>query len=171
MTVGATWDKPLMYLRGAAIGAENSGKGVNVHLGPTIGPLGRKPRAGRIWESFGADPVLQAAGARQHVLGVQSQGVIATAKHLIGNEQESSRMASPLSRALSANIDDRTLHELYLWPFAEAVRAGVGAVMTAYNEVNGSASHANSYLINNLLKDELGFQGFVMCDWLSQVEI
>ncbi|KAI4143373.1 MAG: hypothetical protein LQ340_007029, partial [Diploschistes diacapsis] len=77
-------------------------------------------------------------------------------------------MATPISRALSANIDDRTLHELYLWPFAEAVRAGVGAVMTAYNEVNGSASHANSYLINNILKDELGFQGFVMCDWLSQ---
>ena len=80
-------------------------------------------------------------------------------------------MATPLSRALSANIDDRTLHELYLWPFAEAVRAGVGALMTAYNEVNGSASHANSYMINNLLKDELGFQGFVMCDWLSQVSL
>ena len=99
---------------------------------------------------------------------MQSTGVIATAKHFIGNEQEESREATPLSRALSANIDDRTLHELYLWPFAEAVRAGVGAVMTSYNEVNGSTAHANSYTINNLLKDELGFQGFVMCDWLSQ---
>ena len=157
-----------MYQRGVAIGAEDRGKGVNIHLGPTVGPLGRKPRAGRIWEGFGADPVLQAVGARQHIQGVQSQGVIATVKHFIGNEQESSRMATPISRALSSNIDDRTLHELYLWPFAEAVRAGVGAVMTAYNEVNGSAAHANSYMINNLLKDELGFQGFVMCDWLSQ---
>lgn len=65
--------------------------------------------------------------------------------------------------------DDRTLHELYLWPFAEAVRVGVGAVMTAYNAVNGSASSHQPYLINGLLKDELGFQGLVMSDWLSHM--
>jgi len=65
--------------------------------------------------------------------------------------------------------DDRTLHELYLWPFADAVKAGVGSVMTAYNAVNGSACSQNSYLLNGLLKDELGFQGFVMSDWLSRM--
>ncbi|KAL9088309.1 MAG: hypothetical protein Q9165_006234 [Trypethelium subeluteriae] len=167
ITTGATWDKSLIYQRGAAIGAEDRGKGVNINLGPTIGPIGRKPRAGRIWESFGADPVLQAMAASQHIHGLQAQGVIATAKHLIGNEQEESR-GGPFEDPLSANIDDRTLHELYLWPFAEAIRAGAGAVMTSYNMVNGSAAHANSYLINGILKDELGFQGFVMCDWLSQ---
>lgn len=66
-------------------------------------------------------------------------------------------------------VDDRTLHEIYLWPFAEAVRAGVGAVMSAYNAVNGSSCSQNSYLQNGLLKDELGFQGFVMSDWFARM--
>lgn len=65
--------------------------------------------------------------------------------------------------------DDRVMHELYIWPFAEGVRAGVGSVMSAYNAVNGSACSQNSYLLNGLLKDELGFQGFVMSDWLSHM--
>jgi beta-glucosidase len=69
----------------------------------------------------------------------------------------------------NALADDRTIHELYLWPFADGVRAGAGAVMAAYNAVNGSACTQNSYLINNLLKDELGFQGFIMSDWLAQI--
>jgi hypothetical protein len=64
-------------------------------------------------------------------------------------------------KALSSNIDDRTLHELYSWPFAEVIRSGVGAVMTSYNDVNGSACSQNSYLINGILKDEFGFQGIV----------
>ena len=66
-------------------------------------------------------------------------------------------------------LDDRTLHELYIWPFAEGVRAGTGAIMSAYNAVNGSACSQNSYLLNGLLKDELGFQGFVMSDWISHM--
>lgn len=66
-----------------------------------------------------------------------------------------------LMQAISSNIDDRTLHELYSWPFAEAIRAGVGAVMTSYNDVNGSACSQNSMLINGILKDEFGFQGIV----------
>ncbi|KAK7418745.1 hypothetical protein QQX98_003763 [Neonectria punicea] len=171
ITVGATFDKSLMYERGAAIGKEARGKGVHVWLGPSVGPLGRKPKGGRNWEGFGADPVLQAVGARQTIKGIQEQGVIATIKHLIGNEQEMYRRQTTdvVSPAYSANIDDRTLHELYLWPFAEAVRTGVGAAMTAYNRVNGTTSSENSYLINGLLKDELGFQGFVMTDWLSQI--
>jgi beta-glucosidase len=77
-------------------------------------------------------------------------------------------MANPFQRALSANIDDRALHELYLWPFAEAVKVGVGAAMTSYNDVNGSQANQNSYLVNGILKDELGFQGFTMSDWFSQ---
>jgi beta-glucosidase-like glycosyl hydrolase len=135
ITIGATWDKDLMYARGIAIGAENRGKGVNIHLGPVVGPLGRKPRGGRNWEGFGADPVLQAVGGAQTIKGIQSQGVIATIKHLIGNEQEEYRMTNVIETGYSSNIDDRTLHELYLWPFAEGVRAGVGAVMVAYNDV------------------------------------
>ncbi|KAF2837832.1 glycoside hydrolase family 3 protein [Patellaria atrata CBS 101060] len=169
ITVGATWDKDLMYARGAALGEEFRGKGVNIALLPSVGPLGRKPRGGRNWEGFGSDPVLQGIAAMLTIQGTQEQGVIATIKHLIGNEQEMYRMYNPVQPAYSANIDDRTLHELYLWPFAEGVRAGVGSVMCAYNAVNGSASSQNSYLTNKILKDELGFQGFYMTDWLAQI--
>ncbi|KAF2110067.1 beta-glucosidase-like protein [Lophiotrema nucula] len=169
ITVGATWDKDLMHRRGVALGEEFRGKGVNVYLGPSVGPLGRKPRGGRNWEGFGADPVLQAFGGSLTIEGVQSVGVIATIKHLIANEQEMYRMYSLVQPGISSNLDDRTLHELYLWPFAEGVRSGVGAVMMAYNAVNGSANSQNSYIINGLLKDELGFQGFVMSDWLAQI--
>ncbi|KAL2012407.1 hypothetical protein VTN00DRAFT_5125 [Thermoascus crustaceus] len=169
ITVGATFDKDLMYARGVALGEEARGKGVNVLMGPVVGPIGRKPRGGRNWEGFGADPSLQAIGAAQTVKGMQSTGVIATLKHFIGNEQEMYRMSSVIQRGYSSNIDDRTLHELYLWPFAEGVRAGVGSVMTAYNDVNGSACSQNSKLLNGVLKDELGFQGFVMTDWLAQI--
>ncbi|PVI06637.1 glycoside hydrolase family 3 protein [Periconia macrospinosa] len=169
ITVGATWDKSLMLARGVALGEEFRGKGINVHLGPSVGALGRKPRGGRNWEGFGADPVLQAFGGALTIEGVQSVGVIATIKHLIANEQEQFRMYSIVQPGISSNVDDRTLHELYLWPFAEGVRSGVGSVMIAYNAVNGSACSQNSYLINNILKDELGFQGFVMSDWLAQI--
>lgn len=164
ITVGATWNKALAYARGYALGEEARGKGVNIQLGPTIGPIGRKPRGGRGWEGFGTDPVLQAVGGAETIKGMQATGVIATIKHFIGNEQEAYRMdivPHGLMRALSANIDDRTLHELYAWPFAEGIRSGVGAIMTSYNEVNGSASSQNSYMINGLLKDEMGFQGLV----------
>ncbi|KAK4449190.1 family 3 putative glycoside hydrolase, partial [Podospora aff. communis PSN243] len=167
ITTGATWDKDLIYARGVALGKQFRGKGANVYLGPSVGPLGRKPLGGRNWEGFGSDPVLQAVGGALTIKGVQEQGVIATIKHLVGNEQEMWRMTNPFQPGYSANIDDRTLHEIYLWPFAEAVRAGVGAVMTAYNAVNGSACTQNSYLQNGLLKDELGFQGFVMSDWFA----
>jgi len=169
ITVGATFDKDLMYARGVALGEEFRGKGVNVHLGPSVGPLGRKPRGGRNWEGFGSDPVLQAFGGARTIAGIQSVGVIATIKHLIANEQEMYRMYNLAQPGISSNLDDRTLHELYLWPFAEGVRSGVGSVMMAYNAVNGSACSQNSYLINNILKDELGFQGFVMSDWLAQI--
>ncbi|EXF81061.1 glycosyl hydrolase family 3 N terminal domain-containing protein [Colletotrichum fioriniae PJ7] len=169
ITTGATFDKDLMYARGVAIGKEFRGKGANVYLGPSVGPIGRKPRGGRNWEGFGADPALQGKAAALTIKGVQEQGVIATIKHLIGNEQEMYRMYNPLQQGYSSNIDDRTLHELYLWPFADGVHAGVGSVMTAYNAVNGSACSQNSYLINGILKDELGFQGFVMSDWLSHM--
>lgn len=106
ITVGATFDKSLMYQRGVAIGKENRGKGVNVWLGPVVGPIGRKPKGGRNWEGFGADPVLQAVAARETIKGVQEQGVIATIKHFIGNEQEMYRMYNPFQYAYSSNIGE-----------------------------------------------------------------
>ncbi|RDW93778.1 beta-glucosidase [Aspergillus mulundensis] len=169
ITVGATFDKSLMYERGVGLGEEARGKGVNVLLGPSVGPMGRKPRGGRNWEGFGFDPVLQGVGAAQTIKGMQSTGAIACIKHLIGNEQEMHRMSSVVTQGYSSNIDDRTLHEFYLWPFAEGVRAEVGSVMIAYNDVNKSACSQNSKLINGILKDELGFQGFVVTDWLAHL--
>lgn len=93
-----------MYQRGVAMGEEFRGKGVNIYLGPSVGPLGRKPKGGRNWEGFGADPVLQAVCGYQTIKGVQEQGVIATIKHIIGNEQEMYRMYNPLQQGYSANI-------------------------------------------------------------------
>lgn len=106
ITAGATFDKKLMYERGLAIGKEGRGKGVNIWLGPSVGPLGRKPKGGRNWEGFGSDPILQGIGARETIRGVQSQGVIATVKHLIGNEQEMYRRYDPVQPAYSANIGE-----------------------------------------------------------------
>ncbi|KAE8147311.1 putative beta-glucosidase F [Aspergillus avenaceus] len=169
ITVGATFDKDLMYERGVALGEEARGKGINVLLGPSVGSLGRKPRGGRNWEGFGADPSLQAVGGSLTIKGMQSAGAIASLKHLVGNEQEMHRMSSVITQGYSSNIDDRTLHELYLWPFAEGVRAGAGSVMMAYNDVNRSSCSQNSKLINDILKDELGFQGFVVTDWLAHI--
>lgn len=170
ITVGATWNRDLMYRRGRAHGLEARLKGINVVLGPAMGPLGRMPAGGRNWEGFGSDPVLQGVAAAQTIRGIQDEGVIATAKHFIGNEQEHFRRTTEwgLPHALSANIDDRTLHELYLWPFAESVKAGVASVMCSYNQVNNSYACGNSKLMNGILKDELGFQGFVQSDWGAQ---
>lgn len=170
ITVGATWNRDLMYKRGEAHGQEAKGKGINIILGPSMGPIGRMPAGGRNWEGFGADPVLQAVAASQTIKGIQDAGVIATAKHYVLNEQEHFRKSFEwgLPQALSSNIDDRTLHELYIWPFAESIKAGVASVMCSYNLVNNSYACGNSKLLNGILKDELGFQGFVQSDWLAQ---
>ena len=170
VTVGATWNKELMYKRGRAHANEARLKGVHVLLGPSMGPLGRMPAGGRNWEGFGPDPVLQGIAAHETIKGIQDEGVMATAKHLVGNEQEHFRQQWEwgIPNAMSSNIDDRTMHELYLWPFAESVRAGVASVMCSYNMVNNSFACGNSKLINGLLKDELGFQGFMQSDWLAQ---
>ncbi|KAL4883979.1 glycosyl hydrolase family 3 N terminal domain-containing protein [Aspergillus karnatakaensis] len=170
ITTGATWNRELMHERGVALGREARLKGVNVLLGPSMGSLGMMPAGGRNWEGFGSDPVLQGVAAAETIKGIQSNGVIATAKHYILNEQEHFRQPNEwgIPHALSSNIGDRALHEVFLWPFAESVRADVASVMCAYNQVNNSYSCENSKLLNGLLKDELGFQGFVQSDWLAQ---
>ncbi|KAL9100005.1 MAG: hypothetical protein Q9163_004571 [Psora crenata] len=175
INVAATFDRGLAYARGVAMGVEHREKGTDVQLGPVAGPLGRAPEGGRNWEGFSPDPVLTGVLIGQTIQGIQSAGVIACAKHFIGNEQEHFRQEPEarlygynITESLSSNIDDATMHELYLWPFADAVRAGVGSLMCSYNQVNNSYSCQNSYLLNYLLKGELDFQGFVMSDWQAQ---
>ncbi|KAJ8129143.1 hypothetical protein O1611_g4491 [Lasiodiplodia mahajangana] len=170
ITVGATWNKELMYQWGNAHAVEARKKGIHAILGPCIGPLGRMPAGGRNWEGFGADPYLQGIAAAQSIKGIQDEGVMATIKHLVANEQEHFRQSFEwgLANAISSNIDDRTMHELYLWPFGDAIKAGVASVMCSYNQINNSYACGNSKLLNGLLKDEMGFSGFVMSDWLAQ---
>ncbi|BCS17763.1 beta-glucosidase [Aspergillus puulaauensis] len=170
ITTGATWNRDLIRQRGEAIGLESRLKGVNVILGPSMGPLGMMPAGGRNWEGFGSDPVLQAVAAAETIRGIQSNGVMATAKHYVMNEQEHFRQPNEwgIPHAISSNIGDRALHEVFLWPFAESIRADVASVMCSYNQVNNSHACENSKLLNGVLKDELGFQGFLQSDWLAQ---
>ncbi|KAB5542385.1 glycosyl hydrolase family 3 N terminal domain-containing protein [Coniochaeta sp. 2T2.1] len=151
-----------MRRRGEAMGEEFRGKGIDVQLGPVAGPLGRVPAGGRNWEGFSPDPYLTGVAMAETVGGIQSRGVVACAKHYILNEQEHFR------NSMDVRVDDRTMHEVYLWPFADAIRAGVGSVMCSYNKINGSWSCENEWTTNYLLKNELNFQGFVMSDWGAQ---
>jgi len=168
MNAAMTWDIGMMYARGFAMGAEHKTKGTNVQLGPVCGPLGRNTRGGRNWEGFSPDPYLSGLGMEYTIQGIQDAGTQACAKHFIGNEQEHFRQVGNgynISASLSSNIDDRTMHELYLWPFANAVRASVASVMCSYNQINNSYACQNSKMMNGLLKEELGFQGYVVSDW------
>jgi beta-glucosidase len=158
ITIAASWDPTLAQAFAEASGAEQAAKGTNIVLGPMMN-MDRVPQAGRNFEGFGEDPVLAAAMAPAIVVGIQSQGLIATAKHYVGNEQETNRMT------ISSVVDERTLREIYVPPFAASIDAGVGAVMCSYNQVNGTFACENSATLTQLLKGELGFKGFVMSDW------
>ncbi|KAJ4422915.1 glycoside hydrolase 3 [Gnomoniopsis sp. IMI 355080] len=158
----ATWDVELIRQRGEYLGAEAKGAGVHNLLGPVAGPLGKNAMGGRNWEGFGPDPYLTGIAMAETIIGMQSSGVQATAKHYILNEQEKNR------ETMSGTVDDRSMHELYLWPFADAVQSGVAAVMCSYNKINGTWACENEGSLNNLLKTELGFKGYVMSDWNAQ---
>ena len=172
--IAATWDRDLFYQRGVGIGKEFQGKGVHFALGPMMN-IDRNARHGRNWEGFGSDPYLSGENAFAYVQGVQDQGVVATAKHYICNEQETNRFYSPSGsemssqagnvQAYSAYLDDKTMHEIYLWPFASSVAAGVGSVMCSYNQVNGTPACQNDKTLNGLLKGQLEYPGNVMSDW------
>ena len=157
IALAATWDPELVQSWGAAMAEEQRGKGVMIQLAPMMN-LARTPAGGRIFEGFGEDPYLAAQLAAREVRGIQSQKVLATAKHYVGNEQETNRVGG------DSRIDERTLHEVYEAPFAASVEAGVGAVMCSYNRVNGVYACEDPDTLSDL-KTELGFSGFVMSDW------
>ncbi|KAH7061423.1 beta-glucosidase [Macrophomina phaseolina] len=134
---------------------------------PVAGPLG-----GRNWEGFSPDPYLTGVAMNETIRGTQDAGAQACAKHFVGNEQETQRSNTVLpdgthAEATSSNIDDRTMHELYLWPFTEAVKAGVASVMCSYNRLNQTYACENPKLLNGLLKGELGFQDYVVSEWMA----
>lgn len=119
----STWDVDLIRERGNNMGQESKQLGIHVLLGPVAGPLGKIPTGGRNWEGFGVDPYLTGIAMQQTIEGIQEAGAQACAKHYIGNEQERNR------ETMSSYIPDRVLHELYLWPFADAVQADVASFM------------------------------------------
>ncbi|KAF3767937.1 family 3 glycoside hydrolase [Cryphonectria parasitica EP155] len=180
VSAAATWDRDIMYERGHAMGEEFRGKGAHIYLGPVAGPLGRSGYAGRNWEGFAADPYLTGVAMEETITGMQDTGVQSCAKHFVAYEQETQRnptypyiteddssisVTEVTQESVSSNVDDRTLHELYVWPFANAVHAGVSSLMCSYNRINGSYACQNSKTQNGILKSELGFQGYVMSDW------
>lgn len=162
-----TWDLDMVHAEGKASGDEFYGMGYALISGPVAGPLGRTPWGGRQAEAMSPDPYLSGQILGQAVAGMNSAGVIAGARHYLLNEQETNRttgLGGTTTIEYSSNLDDKTIHELYLWPFADAVRSGLAAVMCAMNRVNDTLSCENDHLLNKLLKDELGFPGLVWPD-------
>ncbi|WP_333770161.1 glycoside hydrolase family 3 C-terminal domain-containing protein [Streptomyces sp. IBSBF 2435] len=157
----ATWDTALQKSYGTVAGAEFAGKGADVALGPTMNIV-RDPRWGRAFETYSEDPFLAGQMATASIQGLQSQGVMAEAKHVAVYNQETNRNG-PQDNAI---IDQRTLQEIYLPAFQAAVGKGASAsVMCAYSTVNGVYACQNANLLNNALYQQAGFGGFVTSDW------
>lgn len=155
----ATWDPKLAYQFGAVIGRETRDQGFNVSLGGGI-DLARDPRDGRNFEYHGEDPILAGTITAQELRAIQAQHIVATIKHFAVNDQESGRMT------VSSDISRRAMRESDLLAFEIGIKdSGVGAVMCSYNRVNGVYACQNSYLLNDVLKLDWGFQGWVMSDW------
>ncbi len=157
--MAASWNPELLYQIGVKLAEETKAKGRNMLLGPCINIV-RVPHGGRNFETFGEDPYLTSRLAVAYIQGVQSQQVAACVKHYACNNQENERMT------ISAEVDERTLREIYLPGFHAAVtEAKSRAVMAAYNKVNGFYCTENDFLQNRILKGEWGFDGLIVSDW------
>src|SRR6266852_7877373 len=159
IALAASWDTDLAERFGTAMGKDARARGVNFILAPGMN-IYRAPMNGRNFEYLGEDPYLASRMAVPFIEGFQSQGVIATAKHFVANNMEYGRMDH------SSDVDERTLREIYLPAFEASVKeARVGALMDAYNLVNGAFMTQNGYLNNTIAKKEWGFDGILMSDW------
>ncbi len=157
--LAATWDPELVGRIGAVIGQDARARGVHFMLGPGVN-ISRSPLCGRNFEYFGEDPFLASRTAVAYITGMQSQGVSATIKHFMGNNQEFLRHDG------DSIIDERTMREIYLPTFEAAVKeAHVGAIMDSYNLINGQHATQDGSLNNLIAKKEWGFEGIVMSDW------
>lgn len=159
INIGACFDESIAYRAGEAVGKELRAANVSVCLGPNVDII-RDPLGGRNYEMYGEDPVLVGRTAAAFIRGMQSTGTMACAKHFIANNQETNRQIK------NTHVSIRTLRELYARGFRAAVRDGkVKSVMSAYNAVNGTFSSYNKMLLTDWLKEEWGFDGFVVSDW------
>jgi beta-glucosidase len=158
--LASTWNPELAYHYAQSVGEECRAGAVGFLLGPGMN-IYRQSQCGRNFEYFGEDPFLAASMIYKYVQGVQSTGTIATLKHFAANNTDFYRRKS------NSVVDERTLHEIYLPAFKAGVDAGVKAVMTSYNQINGEWCGQSDYVINNLLRKQLGFKWLVMTDWWS----
>ena len=160
MMRGATWDPALETRVGAALAQEIRSVGADTVLAPTMNIL-RHPRWGRAQETYSEDTEHLGTMAAAFIRGVQSQGVLASAKHLAAYSIENTR------HRVDVAVDERTLREVYLPQFRRAVQeANVASVMSAYNRVNGAWCDESAFLLNQVLRGEWGFAGFVESDWV-----
>ena len=161
IAAAATWDRTLIDKMGVALGQDSRARGVHILLGPGAN-IYRSPLCGRNFEYFGEDPYLAGEIAASYIIGLQSQGVMASIKHFAGNNQEYAR------HSVSSDIDERTLHEIYFPAFEKAVKkADVATIMTSYNLVNSVHASESKYLNYDVLRDMWGYNGLVMSDWVS----
>ena len=160
VAAAASWNEDVVYEMGVALGQDSRARGVHILLGPGVN-IYRSPLCGRNFEYMGEDPILAGNTAAQYIKGVQSQGVMATVKHFALNNQEFNR------HHVSSDADERTMYEIYFPAFKAAVDAGVASVMSSYNLVNNVHAAENKWLLTDVLRNEWGFQGFVMSDWTS----
>jgi beta-glucosidase len=157
--LASTWNRSLVEKVGIALGEECQAEDVAVLLGPGAN-IKRSPLCGRNFEYFSEDPYLSSELAASHIKGVQSEGVGTSLKHFAANNQEHRRMS------VDAVVDERTLREIYLASFENAVKKSQPwTVMCSYNKVNGEYASENKTLLTDILKDEWGFEGFVVSDW------
>ena len=164
ISVGSTWNLDLVNELGKELAKEAKAKDVDVLLGPTIN-IHRHPLGGRHFECFSEDPFLTGKIAIDYVKGVQSKKVAACLKHFVGNDTEFERYT------VSSNIDEKTLREIYLLPFEMAIKeANAKVVMSAYNKLNNIYCSSDKNLLKNILKDEWGFDGYVVSDWGAATE-
>lgn len=161
IAAAATWDRSLIGKMGVALGQDARARGVHILLGPGVN-IYRSPLCGRNFEYFGEDPYLAGEIAASYIIGLQSQGVMASIKHFAGNNQEYAR------HSVSSDIDERTLHEIYFPAFEKAVKkADVATIMTSYNLLNSVHASESKYLNYDVLRDMWGYEGIVMSDWVS----
>ena len=161
VAAAATWDVELIEQMGVSLGKDSRARGVHILLGPGAN-IYRSPLCGRNFEYFGEDPFLAGEIATAYIKGVQSMGVMACIKHFAGNNQEWAR------HSVSSDIDERTLNEIYFPAFEKAVKKGhVATIMTSYNLLNGVHASEDKYLNQYVLREQWGFNGFVMSDWTS----
>ena len=158
-TVACSWDPALGEEIGRAMGEEAAAQEVAVLLGPGLNTK-RSPLCGRNFEYFSEDPYLSGKMAAAYVRGIQSEGISACPKHFAVNSQELRRMAS------DSVVDERTLRELYLTGFEIVVKeAHPKALMSSYNLINGIYANENAHLLQDILREEWGFDGAVVTDW------